>query len=255
MKQILVILFLFLSFNIIVKGQFVNEKKEIQDSAFTIPMINVSYAYQWSGAEMEDRFGSNSNIGGSFMVKTKKGWTFGFKGNFLWGGSVNDKNVLRNITTSDGYIIDNEGRLTDVHLGQRGSSFFLIGGKLINKLAPNKNSGFLIYCGIGILQHKISIKFQDNIASLTDEHKKGYDRFSLGYAFNGFAGYMFMSKNRLANFFGGFDYTYGRTKSLRKFNYDTQENDTKTHTNILYGVRIGWIIRLNKRQSQEYYYY
>ena len=64
-----------------------------------------------------------------------------------------------------------------------------------------------------------------------------------------------MSKNRLANFFGGFDYTYGRTKSLRKFNYDTQENDTKTHTNILYGVRIGWIIRLNKRQSQEYYYY
>ena len=125
---------------------------------------------------------------------------------------------------------------------------------MINKLAPNKNSGFIFYGGFGMLQHKVSIKFKDDVASLTDEHKKGYDRFSLGYAVNGFAGYLFLSKNRLLNFFGGFDYTHGWTKSLRKYNYDTQEVDTKSYTNILYGVRIGWIIRLNKRQSQDYYY-
>lgn len=253
MKQ-LIFLILFLP-SLFVKAQFVLEKKEVQDSAFTIPMINVSYAYQWTAAEMSDRFGSNSNIGGSFMVKTKKNWIYGFKGNFLWGGTVTDTKVLRNITTADGFIIDNEGRLTDIYLGERGSSFFLIGGKMINKLAPNKNSGFLVYGGIGMLQHKISIKFQDNITPLSDEYKKGYDRFSLGYALNGFGGYLFMSKNRLLNFFGGFDYTLGWTKSLRKFNYDTQESDTKTHTNILYGIRLGWIIRLNKRHADEFYYY
>lgn len=268
MKQVSIIFILLFSFTTIAKGQFVIEKKEVKDTAFTIPMINVSYAYQWTASEMADRFGPNHNIGGSFMVKTKKNWIYGFKGNFLWGADVKQNNILDDIGSRLPYydedgnfegeeisVIDNEGRPTVVHLGQRGSSFFLIGGKMINKLAPNKNSGFIVYGGAGILQHKISIKFQDDVASLTDEHKKGYDRFSLGYAVNGFAGYLFMSKNRLLNFFGGFDYTHGWTKSLRKFNYDTQESDTKTHSNVLYGIRIGWIIRLNKRQSQDYYYH
>lgn len=252
--KLLLLSILFLS-GFFVNAQILTEKTEIQDSAFTIPMINISYAYQWAGAEMADRFGSNHNIGASFIVKTKNNWVYGLKGSFLWGGKVNDTRVLRNIITSDGFVIDNEGRLTDIHLGERGSSFFLIGGRMINKLAPNKNSGFILYGGLGMLQHKISIKFKDDIASLTDEHKKGYDRFSLGYALNGFVGYLYMSKNRLLNFFGGFDYTYGKTKSLRKFNYDTQETDTEEHTNILYGIRVGWIIRLNRRQSQEYYYH
>ena len=95
----------------------------------------------------------------------------------------------------------------------------------------------------------------DDIASLTDEHKKGYDRFSFGYAINGFAGYLYLSKNRLLNFFLGIDYTQGWTKSLRGYNYDIQEKDVNTNTDILYGIRFGWIIRLNKRQSEEYYYY
>ncbi|PCJ28392.1 MAG: hypothetical protein COA97_01840 [Flavobacteriales bacterium] len=255
MKQLSIIFLIVISTSTYTKGQFVFEKKEIKDTAFTIPMFNVSYAYQWAASDMANRFGSNHSVGGSFLVKTKKNWLYGFKGNFIWGGEVVEPDVLTNIRTSDGSVIDNEGRLTDVYLGQRGSSFFLIGGRMVNKLAPNKNSGFLFYGGIGMLQHKISIKFQDDVASLTDELKKGYDRYSLGYALNGFVGYLYMSKNRLLNFFGGFDYTHAWTKSLRKYNYDTQETDTKLNTNILYGVRVGWILRLNKRQSQEYYYY
>ena len=250
----LILLSIFLSC-FVTKAQFVIEKKEIPDSSFTIPFFGASYAFQWTGADMAERFGPNSNVGGSFAVKTKTNWYYGFKGNFIFGAKVTDTKVLRNIITSDGYVIDNEGRLTDVYLGERGSSFFLTGGRFFNVMAPNRNSGILVYMGLGMLQHKISIKFQDDIASLTDEYKKGYDRFSVGYAINGFAGYLFMSKNRLINFYGGFDYTQGWTKSLRKFNYDTQETDTETHNNILYGFRVGWIIRLNKRQAEEYYYH
>lgn len=252
MKYIL-FLILFSTF-FLSKAQFVPEKPQATDTAYTIPMITASYAYQWSSADLADRFGPNNNLGGSFMVKTKKNWLYGFKGNFLWGGEVKNESILSNLTNNDGEVIDNQGQMTNIYLGQRGSSFFLFGGKMINKLAPNKNSGFIFYGGFGMLQHKVSVKFQDDVSSLTDEHKKGYDRFSLGYAVNGFAGYLFLSKNRLLNFFGGFDYTYGVTKSLRKYNYDTQETDTKNYTNILYGARIGWIIRLNKRQNQDYYY-
>ncbi len=249
------IFILILLSSLVSNAQFVIEKAVIPDSSYTIPFFTASYAYQWTSADMGVRFSSNSNVGGSFAVKTKTNWYYGFKGNFFWGGDVKDTRVLRNIITDDGYVIDNQGKLTDIYLGERGSSFFLTGGRLFNVLTPNKNSGILTYGGFGMLQHKISIKFQDDIVSLSDEHKKGYDRFSVGYAVNGFLGYMFMSKNRLTNFLIGFDYTQGWTKNLRKYNYDTQEVDNKRHTDILYGIRFGWIIRLNKRQDQEFYYH
>jgi hypothetical protein len=252
MKKLLFLPLIFLF--LIGKGQFVLEKPETIDTAYTIPMITLSYAYQWVGGDLSDRFGPNSNIGGSFMIKTKRNWLYGLKGNFIWGGKVKENTILNNLTTNSNEIIDDNGRLTVAHFGERGSSFFVFGGKLINKFAPNKNSGFIIYGGFGMLQHKISLKFQDDIIFLTDEYKKGYDRFSLGYAINGFAGYLFLSKNRLLNFFGGIDYTHGWTKSLRKYNYDTQQSDTRTYTNTLYGIRVGWIIRLNKRKQQSFYY-
>jgi len=117
---------LFLS-SLFVQAQFVLEKQEIKDSIYTIPMITVSYAYQWTGSDMASRFGANSNVGGSFAVKTKTNWYYGFKGNFIFGGKVKETDLLADLQTSDGTLIDNEGKLVDVYLGERGSSFFLIG--------------------------------------------------------------------------------------------------------------------------------
>ena len=172
----------------------------------------------------------------------------------MWDGEVQDQSIVDGIATSDNYVIDDEGRQTSIFLGQRGSSAFVYGGRFFRVLSPNKNSGIVAYGGVGFLQHKISIKFHDDIVALSDEHKKGYDRFSTGFAFNGFVGYLFLSKNRLLNFFGGFDYTYGRTKSLRGYNYATNMPDNETYTDVLYGIRLGWIIRLNKRQTDNFYY-
>ncbi|MCO6498821.1 MAG: hypothetical protein J5I47_00395 [Vicingus serpentipes] len=260
--------FIFLTcYSFIAKAQFFIPQEEIQDSAFTIPMITVSYARQWTSADLANRFGFNNNIGGSFAIKTKKQWYFGFKGNFIWGGNVKQDEILNDITTKK-YILDDNGKFIDqeilaisddgsvveIFLDERGSSFFFIAGKLFNVISPNKNSGILAYGGVGTLHHKISIKYRGNVPALQDELKEGYDRLSFGYAVNGFVGYLFMSKNRLLNFYGGFDYTQGWTKNMRKYNYDTQSFDNKTNTDILYGVRLGWIIRLNKRKAQEFYY-
>ncbi len=251
MKSIFLILILL--FSLTSFGQF-GSLTARKDSAFTIPMIIASYAHQWTGGDLKNRFGDNNNIGGSFAIKNKHHWYYGFKGNFIWGNKVKENTILGNLLTEDSYIIDNEGRLTSVFLEERGSSFFLIGGKLFNVLTNNNNSGILVYGGLGTLHHKIRIAFKDEVNILSEENKKGYDRLSFGYAINGFVGYMHLSKNRFLNFFGGFDYTQGWTKSLRKYNYDTEQEDTKASSAILYGFRLGWIIRLNKRTQQEYYY-
>ena len=265
MKIYFLLFFIFWSF--VLKAQFVLPQEEVSDSAFTIPMITVSYAKQWSGGDLANRFGFNNNIGGSFAVKTKKHWFFGFKGNFIWGGNVKQNDILDGITSKN-YIYDNNGNFVDqeilaisddgsvveIFLDERGTSFFLTVGKLFNVIAPNKNSGILAYGGVGTLHHKISIQFKGNVPALTNDLKEGYDRLSFGYAINGFLGYLFMSKNRLVNFYAGFDYTQGWTRNMRKYNYDTQAFDNKTNNDILYGIRLGWIIRLNKRKSQEFYF-
>jgi len=255
MKHFSLLILFLIFYSALVKGQFVKEKIETQDSAYTIPMINISFAKQWSALDLADRFGgANNNIGVSFLMKTKSKWIYGIKGNFLWGAAVKDESILDGIKTNDDVVIDDEGRETTIFLGQRGSSGFVLAGRFFNVLAPNKNSGIIAYGGVGFLQHKISIKYKDEITALTDDYKKGYDRYSTGFAVNGFVGYLFLSKNRLLNFFGGFDYTYGKTKNLRKYNYDTNQPDTKTYTDALYGIRLGWIIRLNKRQADNFYY-
>ncbi len=227
---------------------------DLKDSTFTIPMITFNYGMDWKSGEISNRFGRNNTVGGSFAIKNKKNWYYGIKGNFNWGGNVKETSIIDGIKTSDGYVIDNEGRLTYIFLEERGTSFFLTGGKLFNVLSNNKNSGILVYGGIGTLHHKVRIAFKDEIQALNDDYKKGYDRLSFGMATNLFIGYMHMSKNRFVNFYGGFDLIYGQTKSLRKFNYDTQQADTDYTSNILYGFNVGWIIRLNKRTKDEYYY-
>jgi len=235
-------------------AQYGRVKVQTPDSAFTIPMITANYGMMLKGGEIAKRFGMNYSAGGSFAIKNKKHWYYGVKGNFNWGSNVNETTIVDNLKTSEGLVIDDEGRLTYIYLEERGTSFFLTFGKLFNVLTKNKNSGILVYGGLGTLHHKIRIAFKDNITSLSEEYKKGYDRHSFGFAANGFLGYMHLSKNRFINFYGGIDLVYGQTQSLRKFNYDTEKPDTEYISNVMYGFNVGWIIRLNKRTKDEYYY-
>ncbi len=252
MRFLVVIVIFFISTSTF--AQFTRTKVVLKDSSFTIPMITAVYGMQWKGAEIANRFGRNYTVGGSFAFKNKKQWYYGIKGNFNWGSNVEENSILNSIMTSDGMVIDNEGRLTYIYLEERGTSFFLTGGKLFNVLTKNSNSGILVYGGIGTLEHKIKISFKDKIQILNDDYKKGYDRLSFGIASNLFVGYMHLSKNRFINFYGGFDLIYGQTKSLRKYNYDTQQADTDYTSNLFYGFNVGWIIRLNKRTKDEFYY-
>lgn len=251
MKPFLVVICLLFSFGLYAQSNYAIETK---DSSFFIPMIQASYAYQFPGNDMKERFGSNSNIGGSFMLKTKSNWYYGIKGNFIWGKTSHETSILDAIQTSDGFIIDSDGLLTSIYLEERGSSFFVVGGRLFNQLGLNKNSGLLIYGGVGTLHHKIGINYIDEIPNLNKDYKKGYDRLSFGFAVNGFVGYLYLGKSRIVNFFGGVDITQGWTKNLRKFNFDTQQLDNEKRSDFLIGPRVGWIIRLNKRTPQEFYY-
>ena len=230
-------------------------QKNSKDSVVFIPMIQISYSYQLPGADLAKRFGDNSNIGLSFLIKNKNNWIYGLEGDFIFGTEIKENQVLKNISTKDGNLISANGQLAELEMFERGYLTQIKGGRLFSLLAPNKNSGFYFTLGLGMLQHKIRIENTGNTApQIASDYKKGYDRLTNGVAISESFGYSFFSNNRRVNFYMGFDFYQAFTKNRRSFNYDSMAKDDSRRKDILNGFRIGWVIPLYEKLPNEFYY-
>jgi len=230
-------------------------QNQVRDSALFDPHVSISYAYQIPGGDMANRFGNNHNIGLGFHIKSKTNWYYGIQGSYLTGNRVlREEGFLSNLIVEGGYILDNQGQLAKISIQQRGFSVTADAGYLFPVLGPNKNSGILLYGGVGFLQHKIRIEHQEHeIAQLEGDYLKGYDRLTNGLMLHQFAGYYYMSNYKLINFYLGVEAWQGFTQSRRDFNYDTQVKDDAKRTDVLVGIRAGWVLHLYKRMSTDYY--
>lgn len=226
-----------------------------KDSSFNIPLIGINFSGQIPLGDLADRFGPSFSVGGSFMYKFSSNWILSFDAAYLFGNTVKE-NVLSQLTNPDGFVTDNEGYPANLRITQRGLSFHLGGGKLFPVFGSNKNSGILLLAGAGYLQHKVHIyDAQQRVASVNGDLKKGYDHLSAGLSLSQFAGYLYMSKKRLGNFYGGFECFEAFTQSRRKLNYNTGLPDTERRLDVLAGIRIGWILPLYKKMPAEFYTY
>ncbi len=230
----------------------------VSDSTLSIPMFYVTYAYQFPGGDMADRFGNNSSIGGGFQLKTNKNWITGGEFLFLFGNKVKiAENIMNNLKTENGYIIRQSGNFTNYAIFERG--YYISGriGKLIPVLSPNQNSGIVVMGSLGYFQHKIRIEVEKNTApQLNGDYKKGYDRLAGGFALSQFIGYMHIGESRLLNFFGGIEIYEAWTKPKRDVNFDTTKPDLITNRfDLLIGLKIGWVVPIFKRMPEKYYYY
>ncbi len=228
----------------------------VRDSTIFIPMFTIHYAFQIPSGDLEKRFGSNSAIGGSFMIKTKKNWLYGAEGSFLFGNNLKEDTILNSITNKDGFIIDGQGIYTNINLSERGFFGSIKGGKIFPFYGPNKNSGIMITGSAGFFEHRIRIDVTDNTApQLQGDYKKGYDRLTSGIGISEFIGYIYLGNKRLISFYGGIEFTQAWTKSRRKWDFDRMGPDNSKRHDYLYGIKIGWIIPLYQRASKSGYYY
>jgi hypothetical protein len=225
------------------------------DSAITVPLLTINFGGQLPAGDMAKRFGPNLSAGGSLLLKTKKNWVVGVESNYMFGRNVKE-DVLAQLKTPSGYVIDNEGFPADLRVTQRGLGIHLVFGKVFNVLSSNPNSGLMVTIGGGYLQHKINLyDSQQKIAAVKGDLKHGYDRLTNGFSVSQFIGYIFLSENKLTNFYAGFEAYQAFTQSVRKYNYDTGLPDTKQRLDLLYGFRIGWILPLYKKRPNDFYYY
>jgi len=229
----------------------------IRDSSLFAPILIAHYSYEFPGVDLLNQFGNNSNIGGDFLIKTKNNLLFGISGSYLFGEKVkNQEGILKNISTSTGFVIDANGAYAEIYMYERG--YFLTGnfGKIFPIRKINPNSGIVLILGLGFLEHHIRIENPGKVVpQVNGDYAKGYDKLRNGIAISQFIGYWNMSNNRLFNFYLGFESIQSWTKSRRDFDFTLGGKDTRRYTDVFYGIKIGWMIPFYKRSPDKYYYY
>jgi hypothetical protein len=235
----------------------VSAQRNISDSTIFTTLMYASYSYQIPAGDLALQFGGNSSIGGGIAFKTRGNWIIGAEGNFMFGQTVkNSENILKGITTPEGYLIDANGFVADIVWYERGFNFLGKIGKVIPVLAPNPNSGFTLIAGAGYIQDKIRIHNPGNTApQILGDYKKGYDRLNGGLAVTGSIGYMYLGNKRLLNFGAGFDFMQAWTTPYRERNFDTGLKDERKLSSQFYSFRISWIIPLYGRAPEKFYVY
>lgn len=225
-----------------------------RDTSVSVPLVGIHIGGQIPSGDLVKRFGPNMLIGATFDYKTNKNWIYGINFGYLYGTKVKE-DVMKQLKTAEGYVVDNAGNPADLRITQRGLSLRLSAGKVFSLFGANKNSGLMISFGAGFLQHKINLyDAEQKIAAINGSMRYGYDRLTFGFSVSEFIGYMYLSKNRLLNFYAGFESSQSWTQSLRKLNYDTGLRDTQKRLDILSGLKIGWILPIYKRQPNDFYY-
>lgn len=229
-------------------------QKSINDSSITFSFIGINYGYMIPGGDLAKRFGNNSAIGLSYTIKLKSHWSISADGQYLFGNKIREEHILDGITTKDNKIIGVDGGYGDVRLYERGFHLSANFGRVFSFNKPNPNSGIWVTAGAGFLQHKIRIEpVGNNVPELNKSYRKGYDRLTNGIELREFIGYVFFSNKRLINLYAGFEFIQGFTKNRRDYNFDTKTHDTSNRTDLLYGIRVGWLLPLYKRPPDRYY--
>ncbi|PLX11809.1 MAG: hypothetical protein C0598_07285 [Marinilabiliales bacterium] len=234
-----------------------NAQVNAADSAVSAFIPNFAYSYQIPGGDVAKTFGNNSTIGGGFFYKTKKNLLFSLDMNYIFGNSIkNPESILSMVLTNQDHIIDGNGTYALFTLYERGYTLNFRIGKILNVMSVTPNSGLMIMGGIGYMEHKLVIDNQfDTAPQITGDYAKGYDRLTVGININEFIGYFYMGRSKILNFYGGFEFFQGFTKSKRDYVFDLQGKDTGSKLDLYFGFRIGWMIPIFKRAPDKYYYY
>jgi hypothetical protein len=211
---------------------------------------------QFPLADMADRFGFNNTIGSQMeIMHTRNTWVAGLKGYYLFGNTVNE-DVLTILRTPEGTIIGNDGAPAVVALRQRGLFIGPYLGKVFPVSEKRPHAGIKIQVGAGLLQHHVRIQDDTrSVVQLTGDYRKGYDKLSNGLAGYLFAGYQQLDPNKRVNFLAGIDLTYAGTESRRDYDFNLMRRDEMQRTDVLIGLRVGWILPITSGIPPEKIYY
>lgn len=257
----LVMFAVFLLSNLQAQEKSKQSKKQL-DSATLNVYISAAYSYQFPFFDWRDMYKSNSAINANFGLKTQRNWTYDINYSYIFNRSVRDPlYVLGNIVNAGGLIIGSGESAAEINVEQRAWSLSFCFGKVIPVLKYNKNSGIWLKMSGGYISYKYRIAdvagSTDNAISQIDgDYSKLYDNKSRGFVLSQFAGFFYMSRFRMLNFYGGLEVSEIWGKSIRPYSVPAGGPDQKTKFGLQLGIKVGWLIPLyEKRKITKVYYY
>lgn len=206
-------------------------------------------------ADMAERFGTSYRLGLGIKFKTNTNWIFGIKGELITGSNIREDSLMYNLKTSAGGVISQLGEVLNVGTFERGYTLGVQVGRIFPVLQANANSGPTTIFSTGFIQHKIKLFDRDNsFPQLRDSYVKGYDRLTNGIYLENFTGYTFYSTNKLINVYAGLNMMWGFTQGRRTYLYDVARSDNTKRNDILLGFKVGWVVPIYKKVTEETYY-
>ncbi len=211
--------------------------------------------FDMPAGDMADRFGASYRVGGAVLYKLKSNWIFGPKLDFIFGDKIKEDSLMSNIRDEFGNFINQDGQKMGVATFERGYMAGIQVGRIFNMSKKSSDNGILAMTTFGFMQHKINIFDRDKtIPHLRDDYRKGYDRLTNGLFVEQYVGYNYFANNGLVNFHIGLNIAAGFTKLRRDYQFDMMSGDTRSRTDILFGIRGGWYIPIFKRKSEEFFF-
>ncbi|HLV41098.1 MAG TPA: hypothetical protein VKY37_02375 [Brumimicrobium sp.] len=225
--------------------------------AIGTPYIGVQYGVNWTGGELADRYGLTNALGSHAGYKTKRNWIYGIDGNFFFGNDVKIDGLLQNLRDQSGHIMNTSGTPAIILYFNRGFNVNLSVSKILPLLNPNPNSGVMVQFSAGYLWHKLRIESQeDEVPQIEGDYLKGYDRLTIGANTSQFVGYSYMADRGILNFYGGVYFQQGFTVNQRDVFWDhpTEKVSKDLRIEHMFGIRLGWLIPIYKREPKDYYF-
>jgi hypothetical protein len=229
-------------------------QKSLRDSTRSTLLVSINYKANFTGGDLADRWGFNNQLGLDIDYKLKSNLTIGLSGGFIFGNQLKDTTAFQSLNNSFGTITGISGEPAGVLYLMRGATGYASVGYVFNKLGNNPNSGLWVKASFGYLMHKIRIEsLLDDVPQLEGDYRKGYDKLTMGFSTSQFIGYLFQSDRRLLKFYGGFEFTQGFTKNVRTYDFDIGGPDTQQKFDLIYGLKVGWILPISQRTRSLYY--
>ncbi|MCS7072876.1 MAG: hypothetical protein NZ108_00255 [Bacteroidia bacterium] len=242
----------------ILSWQLLFAQVSVRDSSIRMFWLNVDYGGYAPGGDLDERFGFTSQIGASLGRKWKNNLYLTLGAQFLFGETVKERDLFRNVVSSYGVFVDESGREWTVDLSQRGVVIPVRFGYIWNKIrssSMNPNCGLFVEVGGQYLMHFIYVEAPRDVPMVSKNYLKGYDRLTDGLGISQSIGYRYFSNNRLVNFAISLDLQQNFTQSRRSFDFNTKVADTKSRLDLLYGIRFTWTVPIYKRAPETFYYY
>ncbi len=251
-RIILSFLILFLIIKLI--GQNIKTGNSVKNDPGFINII--SYGLDLPAGNMQESFGYNFRFGvAPTYYFANSNFSIGISADYIFGYKVKI-NPVSNLQTYDEQIFNSSPGISAFNMSERG----FVAGAFISKVlafdSDNLRTGIRIDLGPYFFSHWIH--FKDDLGSipqLEGDYRKGYDRLTGGFALKEFIGYQHLSQRSKVSFNAGFEFFQGFTKSIRIQNYNTASTDNDKKIDLLFGIKIGWILPIYIEKNPEEIYY